>query len=104
MFVTENNKHEAIETIFDCLVGCENGIKYRPDHLKGFFTKNDVDSFRVRVDEALRIYWDLKRVCSKPIDDILDQDYAHIHGYIHPLIRVAKILEAIASTPERELT
>ena len=104
MFVSENNISEAISVMHDCLTGCENGIKYRPDQLKGFFTKNDVDSIRVRVDEALDIYWEINRKSLKPIDDLLDRDYSHVHGFIHPLTRVAKILIALAETPQRELT
>ena len=101
MFVSENNISEAISVMHDCLTGCENGIKYRPDHLKGFFTKNDVDSFRVRVDEALDIYWQINKVSSKPIDHILNVE---MRGQIHPLTRIAKILSALAETPQRELT
>ena len=98
MYVSENNISEAIATIEDCLIGCENGIRYRPDHLKGFFTRNDVDSFRVRVDEALDIYWEINRVSRNPIDLIFDRDSSH------PLTRIAKILSALAETPQRELT
>ena len=101
MFVSENNISEAIATIEDCLIGCENGIRYRPDHLKGFFTKNDVDSFRVRVDEALDIYWQINKVSSKPIDHILNVE---MRGQIHPLTRIANILSALAETPQKELT
>ena len=104
MFVSENNISEAISVMDDCLTGCENGIKYRPDHLKGFFTKNDVDSFRVRVDEALDIYWQINKVSSEPIDNLFDRDYSHVHGWVHPLKRIADILSALAETPQRELT
>ena len=100
-YVSKENMGEAIYIMKDCLLGCENGIKYRPDHLKGFFTRNDIESFRTRVDEALRIYFEIVRVNSNYPETANSLSYEiEING--HPLSRVANILKAMADTPQKE--
>ena len=87
MFVSENNISEAISVMDDCLTGCENGIF----HL-------------ISLTQYLDIYWQINKVSSEPIDNLFDRDYSHVHGWVHPLKRIADILSALAETPQKELT
>ena len=62
--------------------------------------------FRKHMDKWNENYVDTIRYENviKYIDNLFDRDYSHVHGWVHPLKRIADILSALAETPQRELT